>query len=205
MQVGHRLAHGRHLVAVHHRLGHLGEVPGHAHDGPARGAQLGVAVVGGGGRRAAAPGLQALDHAAHVRGVLVQDVALEEEHPKHHPHAAHIHYQENLDEVGGAAGGPLEVGQQALGEDRAELPQLQRRQVGRPPAAEAEGGEEVVRVHQHVHRAVQQDRQVHVPVELEGQDGAHDHVDAGVVEEVQEGHLPEGLAQQEEPRVHEFP
>jgi hypothetical protein len=62
---------------------------------------------------------------AHVVGLFLEDVALDEEVAEEHQHAAHVAHHEQLGEVGRAALGPLEVRQHALHEDEGELAHLQ--------------------------------------------------------------------------------
>lgn len=92
-----------------------------------------------------------------------------------------------------------------LAADEHKLDQLHARQVALPREGDLEGGQGVVRVHDDMHKGVEQHRQVEVTGERVRQDGADDDRNAAVVVRVQEGHLAERAAQQEEPRVQELP
>ena len=60
--------------------------------------------------------------------------------------------------------------------------------------------------HEHVHERVEEDGEVHVARVAAAREDEPDHDgDGGVVEEVQEGDLAEGVAQDEEPGVAELP
>jgi hypothetical protein len=62
-----------------------------------------------------------------------------------------------------------------------------------------------VAVHEDVDDRIEQNRQVHVAIKLEGNDETDHNVDGAMMEHVQEGDLPERFPHDEKPRVEELP
>ena len=67
-----------------------------------------------------------------------------------------------LGPVWGAARRTARVRDRALQRNKAELRELERGEVLTPPALDAESGHKVMRVHEHVHESVEEDRQEHI-------------------------------------------
>ena len=92
-------------------------------------------------------------------------------------HAAHIDYQQQLRKVGAPACKSDSVAKQALCEYKAELGQLQCRDVRRPKAMHTQRRKKVMQIYEHMVHAVEQNREVHVAVVIERQDGSQNDRD----------------------------
>lgn len=89
--------------------------------------------------------------------------------------------------------------------DQHELHQLQESEKRSPPALHAKNGAQVVRIHQHVNKRVQQHRNAVISSGVVVKEEGNNDSDAAVVIHVEEGHLAVGFAQDEEEGVNKLP